>query len=115
MFDFFKDIRNELNGIDTLQNKIEKPKEEDKVFFFKKSTKRIIVITAITYIILTLLTICSLLKNGESNFEYFIRSAIMIPLAVGIIVTSVIKKKKCEIISMILIGIFLIILAFFVM
>ena len=115
MFDFFKDIRNELNGIDTTQIKIEKPKEEDKVFFFKKSTKRIIVVTAITYILLTIFTIYSLLKNNEINVEYFIKSAIMIPLSVGIIVTSIIKKKKSEIISMILIGIFLATLAFFIM
>lgn len=114
MFDFFKDIRNELNGIDT-QIKMEKPKEEDKVFFFKKSTKRIIVVASITYILLTIFTICILLKTNESNVEYFIRSAIMIPLAVGIIVTSVIKKKKSEIISIVLLLFFLLLVMLFML
>jgi|GEM_PF-6854192 len=108
MFDFFRDIKNEMSGIDVevaaeeRKEKIEKKKQS--YFIFSTKMKIIIFTMAVIYLIFSGINIAVVLKlNGE--FYLLIKYIFLAALAIGICICLIIKKKNSEIMA--IIGIFL--------
>lgn len=111
MFEFFKDIYLESNGIDVQQYKKNKllqqqeKKKKDKDIIFPKTIKRLIIVMDILYIFIACANIYILVTYG-GELLYILKFVFLSLLALSVIVLLMLRNKKAEQIAIILICIF---------
>lgn len=110
MFEYFRDIINESRGldVDALRNekRQKQVKEKKDKYIFSKKTKKVILVFASVYVLVSIATIIALVNNPyEISVFIMLRSIISVAIAlfVGIcIIVSMIKKiKKAEVLTVI--------------
>lgn len=113
MFDFFKDIYYELNGIDSnsIQEERRKKREEKRKerFIFSKSAKVIVFIFGILYLIVGIINMTIMKENAAWNVVQIIRLMLLSICDIACLVCLSIGKKKTEIIALILIFVFIVV------
>ena len=112
MFDFFKDLYYELNGIDSnavaeeRKNKlIEKRKNR---FIFSTKAKIIVVVFGILYLVIMGLNVAGLKETGGLSVGFVLRTLLLVAVDISCLVCLLIGKKKMEIAALILIIVFVI-------
>lgn len=111
MFDFFRDIYFELNGIDSVEaekirkEKIEKKREKKNIF--SRSMKVVIFILGILYLVMAGFNIITMKENNGLNAYLVIRFVFLILCDVAGLICLALGKKKSEIAALILIVIFM--------
>lgn len=110
MFDLFRDIILEAQGIDSEKAEIERAKrkkEKDKnKIIFSIGVKRVVVGFSIFFLIMSIMQLPVFLLAG--NILYFIRGFLQVGLVIGTLICLKVHKKKSEIIAIIFIVIFFI-------
>lgn len=104
MFEYFKDVAQELSGIDTdaaKKLKIEKAEEEKKNrFIFSKSMKTMVIVFGGLYLLLAISTIAAI-KDLNKPFTDCISYLILGLLDIVALFSLIFGKKKGEIIALI--------------
>ncbi len=116
MFDWFKDVVEELNGIDSSYEKEKKlskvKKQNTKYYIFSKKIKALIISLGLIYLVMIAITIGII--NDFYNYKIFVVKSIAL-MIIDLITIGCISfgKKKGEIIA--LIGIIIFVLGQFSM
>lgn len=114
MFDWFREMGQELSGIDSeVAKKERKEKQELKKlnkFIFSKSAKIGTIILAVLYIVMAG-SMISFLKNDGEHLLQIIKYIVMSIIAIVVIFSLVFGKKKGEIVA--LIGAFIFVVGLF--
>jgi hypothetical protein len=113
MLDWFREIGQELVGIDSEAAKKERKEKEElkklNKFIFSKTTKVAIIILAIIYIFMAG-NMIYLLKSYKGYLLQIVKYIIMSILAIIIIFSLIFGKKKGEIVALIIGFIFIVML-----
>lgn len=110
MFDFFRDMYFEYRGVDSnaakeeRENKL-KEKKKDK-FIFSKSSKVIVFVLGILYLIIAWFNVATMKEIGALNAYKVIRLLFLTSCDIASLVCLAISKKKTEIAALILILVF---------
>lgn len=108
MFDFFRDLYLESRGIDSFAaEKLRKKKKEIKIekrFIFTKKMKALIIFLGILYLFIA---ISSLFTLRDGDILFYIKYFIFFILDIIICISLILGTKKCEIIALVGIVIFI--------
>lgn len=114
MFDYFRYIVDEMNGIDGEKaaeiRKQKAEQEKENTFIFTKRAKVIIAVLAIFFFIVSLFTLMYYGESKSKNVIEIILEIIRGCAAAEIAVCMFIKKDRAEILALIGIGIFVLVL-----
>jgi cytochrome b subunit of formate dehydrogenase len=109
MFDWFREIADEMHGINTDAARLEKlqKKELEKAerYIFSKKSKTWIIALSVLYIIIAGLSIFSI-KNFEGTMFIILKNIAMSAIALATIFALLIGGKKGELSALVLIFIF---------
>lgn len=116
MFDFFRDIVLEAQGIDSsaaAKERSERQKEEKMLrkkqrIIFSKGAKILIFIFGILYLIVAGFGIVAMKQSMALNVYQLIRSITLISCDIAALICLIVNKKKAEVAALILIIVFLI-------
>ncbi len=104
MFDWFREVFEEVGGIDPIQAKKErKEKKEEKklnIFIFSKKMKILFIVLGLLYIIMAGSTVAAL-KETEGALLYIIKYIMQSIIAMIVIFALIFGKKKGEIVAVI--------------
>lgn len=109
MFEFFKDVMNEINGIDVNTVKEEKRKqreiEKSEKYIFSKSAKRITISFMVLYIIISVL-----LCLGANGALAILKNIAMAVVALVVIFSLAVGKEKGEKTALISLFVFIVLI-----
>lgn len=110
MFDFFRDIALEMNGIDSEhaereREKIKRKKKEEN-FIFSRRTKVIIFIFGILYLIIGAINI-TYIKEQENIIPYVLKIVFLSAVDISGLICLATGKRKAEVAALILIIVFM--------
>ena len=112
MFDFFKEVYLEAKGVDVEALKAEKKKikEEQKKnkFIFSRSSKIIIYVFGLVYLLIAGLNIFLMKDFGGANVYYIMRFLFLSICDIAVLVCLAIGKKQTEVAALILVVVFII-------
>lgn len=112
MFDFFKYMKDEMLGIDAelayKERKEQQEREKEERYIFTNKAKAITIVMAAVYIMIAFLMIIAL-KNSESPL-FIIQYIFKALIAVGVIISLLVGKKRGEIVALSGIALFIILL-----
>lgn len=111
MFDYFRYVMDEINGIDAEKAEEERREKERKNkeerYIFSKKAKIIIAVMGVFYFIISVFTLMSYRENGDVNIIGMLLSVAMGLLSAGVAVCMIIQKKIAEKYALIGIGCFI--------
>lgn len=114
MFDYFRYIAEELNGIDAEKaEKLRKEREEKEradTYIFSKRAKRLFVILGVFFFVVSIFTLMYYSEHGSENVINIIISIIQGCVSAEVALCMIIKKKKAEIYGVAGIGVFVLML-----
>lgn len=114
MFDWFRDMAKEMAGIDSEAAKKEllekKAIEKSNRYIFTKKAKTLVIALAVIYIFMSGSTI-ALLKDVDGTLLLILKNIVMSILAIFIILSLIVGKKKGELAAVI--GIFVFVVCLF--
>lgn len=95
MFDFFKDMYAEFNGLDTKKIREEKLAKKKEKLVLSRTAKIIIRVIGVFYLFIAALSIFAIIKNGYNViiFKYIIMGL----LDIIILIMTFIRSKQAEI------------------
>lgn len=110
MLDFFRDIALEIVGIDSekVRQDSRNKKENRKKYIFSNGAKTTIYLMGITYLITGGLSVWSV--RGKGQIPDMVKFVFLFVIDIAALICLSVKNKKAEIISLILIVIFIIIM-----
>lgn len=115
MFDWFREVAEELSGIDSAAAKKERmeKREQKKLdrFIFSRGAKATIIVLGLLYIIMTVSTLGAVKNMSANATGVIVKSILMSILAIVVIFALLIGKKKGEIVA--LVGTFIFVVGVF--
>lgn len=120
MFDFFRDIVLEAQGIDSSaaakerseKRKVKKFLKKKERYIFSKGVKVLVYVFGIMYLIIAGLGLLAMKEAGILNVYHLIRSVFLVSCDIAALACLATGKKKAEVIALILVVVFLITLYF---
>lgn len=113
MFDFFRDIYLELNGVDSdaaeKERQAKKEQKRKERFIFSGSAKVVAFILGILYLLLAGSSLSLLIESGSLDVFKIIRYVFLILCDIAALVCLAIKKKKTELAALIVMIIFILV------
>lgn len=105
MFDWFREVGEELRGIDSAAAKKERmeKQEQKKIdrFIFSRGAKALIIVLGLLYIIMTICTIGVVKNMAENAVAFIVKSILMSIIAIVVIFALLVGKKKGEIVALV--------------
>lgn len=111
MFEFFKDVYAEINGLDSDKIREEKRNTKNQMVkekkIFNRTTKIIITVVGVLYLVLSFINISVIIRNGFTPM--IVKYVLLSMLSIVVMIIIHFKKKEFQIASLIGIAVFIIV------
>ena len=115
MFDWFREVAEELSGIDSAAARRERVEKQDKrkqeYYIFSRGMKVMVIVLGLLYVFMAGATI-AVLKNVTGSLIHILRYSLMAMVALFIVFSLVFGKKRGEIFALVGIAVFVVALFF---